>query len=58
VRGRCTRLGAEGEGQSLMRMTSHDIPTFLAILFCVLVATALTWWLSMRAIGYFLPNWD
>src|SRR5260370_40654511 len=29
-----------------MRMTSHDIPTFLAILACVLVATVLTWWLS------------
>jgi hypothetical protein len=39
-----------------MRMTSHDIPTFLAILLCVLVATALTWWLSLRAIEYFLPS--
>jgi hypothetical protein len=34
-------------------MTSHDISTFLAILFCVLVATALTGWLSLRAIEYF-----
>jgi hypothetical protein len=25
----------------------------LAILFCVLPATALTWWLSIRAIEYF-----
>jgi hypothetical protein len=38
-------------------MTSRDIPIILAILFCVLVATALTGWLSMRAIEYFLPSW-
>ncbi len=37
-------------------MTSHDVPTPLAILFCVLLATALTWWLSMRAIEYFLEG--
>jgi hypothetical protein len=37
-------------------MTSHDISTFLAILFCVLVATALTGWLSLRAIEYFLQG--
>jgi hypothetical protein len=37
-------------------MTSHDVPTLLAILFCVLLATALTWWLSMRAIEYFLEG--
>jgi len=42
---------AEGE-----EMTSRDIPTLLAILACVLVATALTGWLSMRAIDYFLPG--
>jgi hypothetical protein len=38
-------------------MTSRDISTLLAILACVLVATALTVWLSMRAIEYFLPSW-
>ena len=38
-------------------MTRREIPTLLAILFCVLLATALTWWLSMRAIEYFLQNW-
>jgi hypothetical protein len=45
--GRIPDLGlAElGEGE----MTSHDISTFLAILFCVLVAM-LTGWLSLRAI--------
>jgi hypothetical protein len=43
---------AEGEGE----MTSRDIPLFLAILACVLVATALTGWLSMRAIDDFLPG--
>jgi hypothetical protein len=37
-------------------MTSRDIPLFLANLACVLVATALTGWLSMRAIDYFLPG--
>jgi hypothetical protein len=37
-----------------MKMTSRDIPSFLAILVCVLAATALTWWLSMKAIEYFL----
>jgi len=37
-------------------MTSNDGPTFLAIIFCVLLATALTWWLSMRAIEYFLEG--
>jgi hypothetical protein len=37
-------------------MTSRDVPTLLAILACVLVATALTGWLSMKAIEYFLPN--
>jgi hypothetical protein len=44
--GRIPDLGlAElGEGE----MTSHDISTFLAILFCVLVATALTGWLSFE----------
>jgi hypothetical protein len=52
--GRIPDLGlAElGEGE----MTSHDIPILLAILFCVLVATAPTWWLSMRAIEYFLQG--
>jgi hypothetical protein len=34
----------------------RNISTFLAILACVLVATALTGWLSMRAIEYFLPS--
>jgi hypothetical protein len=29
-------------------MTSHDVTTFLAILFCVLVATALIGWLSNK----------
>jgi len=47
----------DGEGQSLMKMTSRDIPYLLAILACVLAATALTWWLSMKAIEYFLPSW-
>jgi hypothetical protein len=37
-------------------MTSRDIPTLLAILFCVLAATALTGWLSLRAIDYFLQG--
>ncbi len=35
-------------------MTSRDIPILLAILFCVLAATVLTWWLSMKAMEYFL----
>ena len=52
LRGRSIRI--EGEGQSQMKMTSRDIPSFLAILVCVLAATALTWWLSMKAIEYVL----
>jgi hypothetical protein len=34
-------------------MTSRDIPILLAIFICVLAATVLTWWLSMKAIEYF-----
>jgi hypothetical protein len=41
-----------GEGE----MSGHDILALLAILGCVLAATALTWWLSMRAIEYFLQG--
>jgi hypothetical protein len=37
-------------------MTSHDILALLAILACVLAATVLTWWLSMKAIEYFLQG--
>jgi hypothetical protein len=36
-----------------MKMTSHEIPYFLAIFACVVGATVLTWWLSMMAIEYF-----
>jgi hypothetical protein len=50
-----TRDGRDrGEGEE---MTRREIPTLLAILFCVLLATVLTWWLSMRVIEYFLQNW-
>jgi hypothetical protein len=38
-------------------MTSRDIPSLLAILACVLAATVLTWWLSMKATEYILPSW-
>ena len=55
LRGRSIRI--EGEGQSQMKMTSRDIPYFLAILVCILGAAALTWWLSMMAIEYFLSSW-
>jgi hypothetical protein len=34
-------------------MRSRQTPTLLAILACVLVATALTGWLLMQAIDYF-----
>jgi hypothetical protein len=37
-------------------MTVRDIPALLGIFACVLVATALTWWLAMRAFEYFLPG--
>jgi hypothetical protein len=37
-------------------MTGRSIRPFLAILACVLVATALTGWLSIRAIDFFLPG--
>ena len=40
-----------------MKMTSRDIPSFLAILACVLGATALYLWLSMKAIEYFQQSW-
>jgi hypothetical protein len=40
----------------LRAMTSPDIPILLAVLACVLVATALTGWLSMSAFDYFLPG--
>ena len=43
-------------GLKVKKMTSRDIATFFAILACVLVATALTGWLSMRAIDYFMPG--
>jgi hypothetical protein len=36
-------------------MTSRDIPILLAILACVLAATALTWWLAMNVMNYFHP---
>ena len=37
-------------------MTGRDIPTLLGIFACVLVATALAWWLAARAYEYFLPG--
>jgi hypothetical protein len=37
-------------------MTSRDIAIVLAILACVLAATALTGWLAMSAIDYFQPG--
>jgi hypothetical protein len=35
-------------------MTVRDVDTFLAILACVLVATALAIWLSMKTIEFFM----
>jgi hypothetical protein len=53
-RGRDVRSPARAQGEE---MTSRDIPALLAILACVIAATVLTWWLSMRTIEYFLPSW-
>src|SRR6266478_4987167 len=62
----CARVVVEKHPRSLIRtyqtsrqeagVTSRDIPTLLAILACVLAATVLTWWLSMRAIDCFLQR--
>jgi hypothetical protein len=37
-------------------MRSRNIPILLAIVACVLVATALTGWLIMTAIDYFVAG--
>jgi hypothetical protein len=34
-------------------MTGRNVPTLLGIVACVLAATALTWWLAMKAIEFF-----
>jgi hypothetical protein len=39
-------------------MTGRDIPALLGIFACVLLATALTWWLAERAFEYFRPAED
>ena len=52
--GRDVRSPARAQAEE---MTRRDIPSLLAILACVIAATVITWWLSMRAIEYFLPSW-
>ena len=54
----CLRGGRSYHQRKLKvrKMTSRDIPTLLAILACVLAATVLTWWLSMKTIEYFLQG--